>query len=121
MGCHKFTTVVFLFALLALIVMPASAEWLMDFAVGGAFTTSADVTIQDPSTRTNGTGRFETSFTFDGRTGYFLERLPWLGLAVDASYFSPDAQVTVGSLTLDTAALTIVSSGIPRSGMGVSQ
>ncbi len=108
MGPRRLAAVILLPTSLLLVVMSASAEWLANFDLGGAFTSDADVTIHDPVGSLMGMGRFSTSFTLGGRLGHYFEDLPWLGFAFDVSYFSPNAQLTLGPLTLDRIDLTVV-------------
>jgi hypothetical protein len=70
----------------------ASAESFADLYLGAAITEI-----------------FDTSFTLGGRVGHYFERLPWLGLAFDASFWQPDAELTVNGLgTLGEIDLTVV-------------
>ena len=71
-----------------------SAEWFGDLYVGPAFTKSRDLkvdytalglpkyTIKDVN--------FDTSALFGGRVGHWFEAIPYVGVAIDASHFSPD-------------------------------
>jgi opacity protein-like surface antigen len=66
----------------------ARAEGFVDLRVGGAFTEDNDVTLsQGPASLTFGT-EYEDSVTGGVRAGYWF--VPWLGLALDVSYFAPD-------------------------------
>jgi Outer membrane protein beta-barrel domain len=70
---------------------PAGAEWFLDLYGGGAFTQDADITIHD-GTPLNAKLKFDTEVTGGGRVGYWLAGvgLPWLGFAVDVSYYAPE-------------------------------
>ena len=63
---------------------------------GGAGTTSKDLK-EDPN--------FKDAFTVGGRVTYWLESIPWLGLALDSSYFkakgkNPDTEIPVYGFSL---------------------
>ena len=86
------------FAMLAWLVtaaLPASAEWVTDVYLGAAITQKDDVTIQIEGLRASEKVNFDTSFTLGGRVAYWFESTPWLGLAIDASVYNPDADLTV--------------------------
>jgi hypothetical protein len=67
-----------------------SAEWFLNLYAGGQF--SGDYGESPPSTslkqslKENPGGSFEVG----GRVGRWFEDTPWLGLALDASYYEPD-------------------------------
>jgi opacity protein-like surface antigen len=78
---------------------PASAEWFGDFYLGGARTQNTKVTFKlfDEQIRQDvDTGG---SISAGVRGGRWFEALPWLGVAVDVSYFSPARDATVVPLT----------------------
>jgi Outer membrane protein beta-barrel domain len=69
---------------------PASAEWFLDLYGGAAFTQDADIKINN-NTTLNAKLKFDTEATGGGRLGYWLTGVgvPWLGFALDASYYAP--------------------------------
>jgi hypothetical protein len=77
----------------AVLARPASAEWFLDFYGGASFTEDADIEIRD-AIGLDDKVEFETVGTGGGRFGYWLEGLglPWLGIAVDVSYFAPKTE-----------------------------
>ena len=81
---------------------PAGAEWFLDLYGGGSFTQDVDVTIRNGTTLDDRI-EFDTALTGGGRLGYWLAGLgiPWLGIAVDVSYFAPDATATAGTASLE--------------------
>jgi Outer membrane protein beta-barrel domain len=81
---------------------PASAEWFLDLYGGGSFTQDVDVTIRNGTTLDDRV-KFDTALTGGGRLGYWLTGigLPWLGAALDVSYFAPDATATAGKASLE--------------------
>ena len=93
-------------AALALIIVgttrPADAEWFLDLYGGGSFTQDVDVTIRNGTTLDDRI-EFDTALTGGGRLGYWLTGigLPWLGAAVDVSYYAPDATATAGKASLE--------------------
>ena len=86
-----------------------SAESFMDLYLGAAFTQDHDATLSAfPGSLTVDVS-FDTAFTFGGRFGYYFERLPWLGLGFDASYFAPDAKATFNNIfSFDNIDVTVV-------------
>jgi opacity protein-like surface antigen len=83
------------------LVVPAtaSAEWFAGFYLGGAVTTSEDIKFDlfgNQVTQPLDTGG---SITAGARAGYWLAQFPWLGFAVDASYFSPATDIVTFPLT----------------------
>jgi Outer membrane protein beta-barrel domain len=83
----------------SVVARPASAEWFLDFYGGGAFTQDADVKLRGGTTLDDQV-EFDTEATGGGRLGYWFSAigLPWLGVALDVSYFAPKASGT----TIDT-------------------
>jgi hypothetical protein len=67
---------------------PAGAEWFIDLYGGGAFTQDVDVTIRNGVT-VDDTVKLDDELTGGGRVGYWFNGLPWLGVALDVSYFAP--------------------------------
>jgi hypothetical protein len=74
---------------------PAAAEWFTDIYLGAATTMDEDVTVRISGVSVKKKGEFDAAFTLGVRGGYWFEAVPWLGLAVDASFFNPDADLTV--------------------------
>ncbi len=80
---------------------PVQAEVFLGLYGGGAFTENAEVRGKEKFIPPAGGGStttqtfrkdadFKDSFTVGGRIGYWTERFPWLGVAIDASYFDAD-------------------------------
>jgi hypothetical protein len=86
---------------------PASAEWFFDLYGGGAFTQDADVTFRGGTTVDNSV-EFDSVATGGVRLGYWFSAigLPWLGVAADASYFSPKAKGSVIDARLEVVPLS---------------
>jgi opacity protein-like surface antigen len=84
----------FLVLLVAWLLAPsarASAEWFGDLYVGPAFTTSYNVRFKYlASSYTARDVGVDTTATFGGRLGHWLEALPYLGFAADLYHFMPD-------------------------------
>jgi opacity protein-like surface antigen len=99
-GTKMKKTKLFLSAVCFLLVFPtlARAEWFLDFYGGEAMSKPAEVEASISSsglgfvTTTSHTERasFDPSFTFGGRWGYWFEKLPYVGLSLDLSYFRAD-------------------------------
>jgi len=67
-----------------------NAEWYADIYGGGAFTTRHNTKTALPGfTVTAHDVKFDTSGTVGGRTGVWLDRIPWLGMGVDVFHFQP--------------------------------
>jgi len=70
---------------------PVQAEWFADLFVGGSFTQSSDVRLND-----HGVGRgilegveFDTSLAWGGRAGRYFDSLPFVGLGLDFFRYNP--------------------------------
>ena len=95
---------------LALIVAgsprPAGAEWFFDLYGGGAFTKDADITIRNGTTL-HDTLKFDTEATGGGRIGFYLAPVvPWLGFAIDGSYYGPATSSTGVDARLEVVPIT---------------
>ena len=68
----------------------ASAEWYADLYGGGAFTQDMKYRqIRGEGLTLDAKLNVDNSFTVGGRTGYWFEGLPWLGIGLDVFYFEP--------------------------------
>lgn len=77
---------------------PARAEAFLDLYGGGAFPVDTDTTIRGPGFGIIGESPYKDSFVFGGRAGFYFEAgAPWLGLALDVSYFKADIDVPDGA------------------------
>lgn len=84
----------FLTAAMALAAGGARAEGFIDLSAGAALPADSDVLLHLET----GAGmvddiRWDNSFVPGGRGGYWLDALPWLGFALDASYFEAKQSV----------------------------
>ena len=104
-GC--WTQFLIALAVLAATARPAAAEWFLDLYGGGSFTQDTDVKFRDLSTP-NERVKFNTVGTGGGRLGYWFDLigLPWLGVALDVSYFAPGASSTAINTHLDVVPIT---------------
>src|SRR5262249_53640450 len=86
---------------------PASAEWFFDLYGGGAFTQDADITFRGETTIDDKV-KFDTVATGGIRLGYWVDGLgiPWLGLALDGSYFAPKARDSVLDTRLEVVPIS---------------
>jgi len=82
---------------------PASAESFLDLYVGAAFPSDSDVT------RANTTGKtsWKTSVAAGGRLGYYFEGIPWLGLALDTSWFRAEEDLDL-PLKIDVVPISVL-------------
>jgi hypothetical protein len=78
-----------MFISLSLVLIPhtADAEFFIDAYAGGAFTRESDASFSILNTVTNVGIDTDDAFIVGGRLGYWLGFFPWLGLALDVSYF----------------------------------
>ena len=119
MRAQRLLVTVALLGALAVGAAPASAEWFGDLYLGGAFTENHDLRATGS---VNGTPfeitaqdlRFDSSVMGGGRFGYWFNALPFLGLAVDVSYFEPkvsdqtvNTNVSLGGVSTMVGALSI--------------
>ena len=85
------------------------ASWYADLYLGGAVTEDNDLTERSRSGGVSTTTKtkdenFDSSFTAGGRFGHWFDSDPWLGFALDASYFKPDA----GDLDITVVPLSVL-------------
>lgn len=96
-------TKLYLSAVCFLLILPtlARAEWFLDVYGGESSTQDANITAEVtsyglfmPTTTKSHTQKvdFDTSFTMGGRLGYWFEKLPWLGVSLDLSYFKAEGE-----------------------------
>ena len=84
----------FVIATLGVGTTPAYAEWAIDLFGGASWTKSADMDVSGHdsaglSVRTTLSDvKLDTGFTVGARVGYWFEFAPFLGLGLDAFYFS---------------------------------
>jgi len=92
-------------ALLALVLLlslapRADAETFLDVYAGYSLTRDSDIdTRLDGTERTFQDVEFDESFAVGGRVGYWFRLVPFLGLALDVSYFKPD----IGAQSVSTS------------------
>ena len=101
----------------------ARAETFLELYGGGAFPLDSDTTISGPGFVLIGESSYKESFVVGGRGGYYFEGgVPWLGLALDVSYFKADIDLPSGaknevvpvSLLLMLRAPLVQSPAFPR-------
>ncbi len=82
--------VIGLFILLLVTPLEVSAEWYADLYTGAVFTKNTDLTIASSlgSTATYQNLQVNNSWTADGRGGYWLDRMDWLGFGSMYSFFA---------------------------------
>jgi len=66
----------------------------MDLYLGAAITDDSEVKVDRYFSRESASERtsYDTSFTFGGRIGYWLDIFHYLGFAADLSYFKADSE-----------------------------
>jgi hypothetical protein len=99
----SFTLMASLFSL-SLMLHPhlANAGLLLDAYVGGAFTRHSDARFSIMETLTTTSIDTGDALIIGGRIGYWIDPIPWLGLALDVSYFNMqgDAPTMIGDAAL---------------------
>ena len=78
----------------------AWAEWFLDIYGGESTTQDVRITADIKSYSIFGSLSqshaeevdFDSSFTMGGRLGYWFEKLPWLGVSLDLSYFKAEGE-----------------------------
>jgi opacity protein-like surface antigen len=103
-----------LIAAMAFVARGVRAEAFIDLYAGAALNADSDVALD----LKEGAGfvdevRWDNSFAPGGRGGYWLNALPWLGFALDASYFEAEQSVE----PIDNRILELRS--IPISGLAM--
>lgn len=78
---------------------PASAEWFADAFIGASLTSKDEITFTTFGVERKQDADFKSSAIFGLRVGKWLDGLPWLGVAVDGSYFRASADVQVFPIT----------------------
>ena len=78
---------------------PASAEWFADAYIGAALTSSDDITFTTFNVERKQDAGYRSSAAHGLRFGRWFDDLPWLGVAVDGSYFKAARDVHVIPLT----------------------
>lgn len=91
---------------------PASAEWFADGYIGAALTSKDEVTFTTFGRERTQDVDYKSSPVFGVRFGRWFDGLPWLGVAVDASYFRANADLQVFPLS----ALLMLRYGFLRDG-----
>jgi opacity protein-like surface antigen len=89
-------------AVMTMVIDDARAEGFVGFRVGGAFTPDTDgsATIGGEASP-SGSIEFKPGVSVGIRGGYWLDSVPWLGFALDLSYFNPEEDVSLSPLELD--------------------
>lgn len=78
---------------------PASAEWFADAYIGASLTSNDEITFKTFGVERKQDANYKSSAIFGVRFGRWFDDLPWLGVAVDGSYFRASADVQVFPLT----------------------
>ena len=94
-------TLVLFFAVLACLVSarPAAAEWFADGYVGASLMHKSQITFNAFDAEFERDAQYKSSAIFGVRGGRWFDGLPWLGVALDLSYFRPDADIQVFPIT----------------------
>jgi opacity protein-like surface antigen len=82
--------IIVLFCLIIISPQVVCAEWFTDLYLGGAWTSDGDIKQKSPGPSVSMKEDFDKSFTIGYRVGHWFNKFPYLGLAIDGSYFSAD-------------------------------
>jgi len=94
-------------ALMTPVIGGARAEGFVDVRLGGSFTEDTDNTVKVgpvgsvPQSTLSATTGFEYGVSLGIGGGYWLESLPWLGFALNLSYFKSNENIDSDALRLD--------------------
>ena len=91
-------TLSLLFTLLAL-ASTASAESFLDGYVGASITHKNDFTFRAFDAELERDAEYQSSAVFGVRLGTWFSGMPWLGVALDVSYFRPSGDIQVFPVT----------------------
>ena len=88
---------------------PASAEWFADLYSGAVFWVDPSIHVDVGNGTVSGNrGKSVADFTVGGRFGYWLRPVPWLGFALDTSYYQLHADAKNANAPLQEAKLQTV-------------
>jgi opacity protein-like surface antigen len=73
----------------------AAGEWFADIYLGASVTQNTDVSTTTAGPTTSQDELYGSSVNPGLRVGRWFESIPWLGLALDASYFGPQDDIQV--------------------------
>jgi hypothetical protein len=91
------------------VTAPASAEWFADLYSGAVFWVNPSIHVDVGNGSISGNrGKSVADFTVGGRFGYWLRPVPWLGFALDTSYYQLHAEAKSANTPLQEAKLQIV-------------
>jgi len=85
----KFNLLLTILALVLSLPGSSMAEGFSDLYLGMAFTEDENVTIAQETGTFTGEIDFDKEIVLGYRIGYWFERLPWMGISLEVSYFEP--------------------------------
>lgn len=92
---------------------PTQAEWSFEAYIGGAFLPEGDLQELDGLGRS--TTNFDDAFLVGGRLGYWLHGVPYLGVALDVSYYATELEALTSRQRLASTDLNrVLLSGLAR-------
>ena len=113
------------FVLLCGVPLDVSAEFYADVYTGAVFTNQNDLTVTSTSgsTITHQNMSVNDTWTAGGRTGYWFDKMDWLGFGLDVFFFHAKAPTqlvpsTVTGMGPPTTTLTPVDWSLPVYGIG---
>lgn len=77
----------------------ALAEWTFDAYVGRSFSSDGDVDVEDTGISASADVDIDDAYIFGGRLGYWFGFFPYLGAALDVSYFTTDLDASTDTET----------------------
>lgn len=111
-------TALLVVACLIVTAQPCAAEWFGDIYVGGSFTDSHDVKVNDKGAglATYHAVDFDTTLSYGLRFGRFLDSVPWVGFGLD--YFGYSPRISTQTVTANGCIIPQGGCGTNRVGFG---
>jgi opacity protein-like surface antigen len=113
----KFRLLLLLTALALVLSLPGSsmAEGFSDLYLGMAFTQNETITVAQGTGNVTGEIDFDDVIVLGYRLGYWFERLPWMGMGLDISYFGPGIDSTTDLTIIPITPLLMLRSQLLKS------
>ena len=87
-------------------VHPTAAEWFLEAYAGATFSGDGDARVREGAAQATGDADFDVSFTAGARLGRWFTLLPWLGVALDGSFFTSEVDALFTLTTVDEGEIT---------------
>jgi opacity protein-like surface antigen len=91
------------------------AEWTFDAYIGRSFAPNGDIDVEETGSSRSADVKLDDANLFGGRLGYWFGFFPYVGIALDVSYFTTELDAATDSETFDDGDLRRV----PLSGLAM--